>query len=80
MMEFKIKERIAGKVVRENRDPVHGVAKMVCAADKVGWEVAVMEMLEGRLVINVLKPQKVRAHSPNLENKQETVKIQTSKI
>ena len=43
MMEFKIKERIAGKVVRENRDPVHGVAKMVCAADKVGWEVAVME-------------------------------------
>ena len=62
MIGLNMKERMGGKDVGKNRAPVHGVAMMACVADKVGWEVAVMERLEGSAVIIVLKHQKVRDH------------------
>ena len=78
MLESKMKERIVGKDVGKNRAPVHGVAMMACVADKVGWEVAVMEMLEGSAVIVVLKHQKVRDHPSDFEVREKIKQIKLS--
>ena len=53
-------ERDVGGNVGEKKAPVHGVAMKECAVDKAGQQMVVMDMLEGPVVISVLKHQRVR--------------------
>ena len=54
-----MKARSVGGNVEERKALVHGVATKACVVDKVGQEMAVTEMLEAAITINVVRHQKV---------------------
>jgi len=57
--ESKMKARSVGGNVEERKALVHGVATKACVVDKVGQEMAVTEMLEAAITINVVRHQKI---------------------